>query len=106
MAAQDRVEISRFAHPDVLLAGIARYIAEPVLLKYIINEAGAIHAASCRLCRAIGVIEILLCQLETVFDDLADFRRIVVIFFNLVRRNGSVRRTFFFEGRMHGWQRC
>ena len=61
LPAQDRVEISRFAHPDILLARIARHIFEPVFAQKIINEAGAIDSAVCWVGGAVCITEILLC---------------------------------------------
>jgi len=61
VATQNRVEISRFAHPDILLAGIARHVGKAVLPKEVINKSGAIHPAACWIGRAIRVTEILFC---------------------------------------------
>ena len=85
MAAQDRIEISRFAHPDILLTRITRHIGESVLAKKIINETGAIHAAVCGISGAVCVTEILRCQIETGLDDLAHFSRVSIITGNFVR---------------------
>src|SRR5438094_9880561 len=97
MPAQNRVEISRFAHPDVLLARIARHIFEPVLREKIINEPRAIHAAICGIGRAIRITEILLCQSEAGVENLAHFRWVTVVTCNLVRRKSHVGRAFFFR---------
>lgn len=61
MTAQDCIEISRLAHPDILLAGIPRHIGKSVLSQNVINEAGAIHTAVCRIGGTVCVTEILLC---------------------------------------------
>jgi len=71
VAAQDRVEISRLAHPDILLAGITRDIAKSVLLKDVVKETGAIHSAVFRIGRAVAVAEIFFRQRETGVEDLA-----------------------------------
>ena len=85
MAAQDRIEISRFAHPHILLARIAGHISKSVLAKKIINETGAIHSAVCGISGAVCVTEILRCQIETGLDDLAHFSRVSIITGNFVR---------------------
>ena len=107
MAAQDRVETSRLAHPDILLAGIARDIAESVLLKNVVKEAGAIHAAVFRIGRAVAVAEILFGQLETGVNDLAHLWRIGFIACNFIGGKTDVGPGFFLGSRMHTmrWRR-
>jgi len=39
VAAQDRVEISGLAHPNILLAGITWHVEESILPEDVINEA-------------------------------------------------------------------
>ncbi len=53
------LEISTFAHPNILFACIARHVLDAGLRKHVINEARAIHSAVCRIGRAIFVAEIL-----------------------------------------------
>src|SRR6266404_399453 len=105
MPTQNRLKISRFAHPDVLLTGVSRHIGKSILAEDIIDEAGAIHAPIRWVCRAIGVIEILLCQLEAGLDDLPHFCRITVILSNLVRRNRGIGRAFLLRSGVGGWRR-
>src|SRR5215469_9779667 len=88
------MKISRFAHPDILLTGIARHVQEAVLLKDVINETGAIHAAAFWIGRAIGVTEILFCQREAGVEDLANFCWIGFVPLDLVWRKTHVRPTF------------
>src|SRR5205814_10684644 len=61
VAAQNGIEISSFAHPDVLLARIARNIFEPVFGQKKVNKARAIHAAVGRIGRAVWLTQILFC---------------------------------------------
>ena len=84
-AAHNCIEISRFANPDILLAGIARHIGEAILLKNVINKSGTIHAAVFGIGRAIAVTEILFRQREPSVDDLAYFRRITLVFRDFIR---------------------
>jgi hypothetical protein len=79
VTAQDRIEISGLAHPDVLLAGITRHIFESVLAEKIINETGAIHPAIRGICGAVAITQILFCQLQACINDLAHFLRIIVV---------------------------
>src|SRR6266567_1046594 len=102
MPAKDGIEISRLAHPNVLLAGVARHIGKSVLLENVINKTGAIHAAICGISGAVRVTKILFCQLEPSIDDLAHFRRISVIARDFVGRNRRVGRAFFFWSRVRG----
>src|SRR5206468_634619 len=92
---QDRIKISGFTHPDVLLAGIARHVGEAVLLKDIINETGTIHAAVRWIGRTIGVTQILFCQREPGVQDLPYFCRISFVSGYLVRRKAHVRPALF-----------
>ena len=59
VSTQNRVKISRLTQPDVLLTRVARHTAESVLLKYMIDEAGAIHSPVRGISGAIIVVEIL-----------------------------------------------
>ena len=56
--AKNRLELSRFADPDVLFARVARHVRHPALGQNIINEPGTIHSALCRISRAILISEI------------------------------------------------
>ena len=53
------LEIAGLAHPDVLLARIARHIFDSALGQNVMNETGAIHPAVRRIGRAVFVAEIL-----------------------------------------------
>ena len=41
--AKNGLEISRFAHPNILFAGVTRRIADTIFGKDVMNETGAIH---------------------------------------------------------------
>ena len=73
VAAQNRIEISRLADPNILLAGIARHFGESAFAEHVEDEAGTIHAAICGLGGAIRVAEISLRQLKPGLDDSTHF---------------------------------
>src|SRR5207248_3847521 len=85
--------------------GVSRHIVKFILAEDIIDEAGAIHAPIRWICRSIGVIEILLRQIETVLDDLPHLWWITVISANLTRRNRGIGRAFFLRSRVRGCRR-
>src|SRR5439155_13854406 len=101
MTTQDRIKISRFAHPDILLARIARYVGKSIFLQNIVNETGAIHSAICRISGAVSVTEILPCQLEPGLDDLLHFWRISFIARDFVRRNSDIWRALSLRRNVH-----
>jgi hypothetical protein len=107
VTAQDRSEVSRLTHPDILLAGIARHVGKSVLTEHVVNETRAIHSAVFGIGRAITVAEILFCQLEPSLDDLAHPWRIIVIAGNFVGQKRDVRCASSFGSRMHSfpWRR-
>ena len=86
--------MSGFPHPNILLAGIARHIWKTILLKHVIDKAGAIHSAIFRICGAIGVTEILFCQRHPCVEDLAYPWRIIFVPCYLIRRQTHVRPGF------------
>lgn len=98
LAAVDRPESSRFAQPDILLARIARHIANAILRQHVNDKPGAIHPTVCRIRRPVLVIEIPRRQLERGIDDLAHVCRIILITGYVPGRDGG-RRSFFLGGR-------
>ena len=94
IAAENRLEFSRLAQPDILLAGIARHIIKAVLLEHIINEPGTIHPAVAWIRRTVRVTKIAFGQVERAFDEFTEFGRIIFVISQFVRRDGRRRRRF------------
>src|SRR5690348_895768 len=98
------MEIARLADPDILLAGVARRIMEPVLLKQIIDKTGAMHSTVLRFGGPVGVSQILFRQRQRAINNLAHLWRIGVITTYLIRRKRDIRPSFLSLRRMAGWR--
>ena len=94
VSAVDGPERSGLSQPNVLLARIARHIANAILRQDIEDEAGAIHPAARRIGRAVFVIEIASRQLERHVSYVPNVFRIFLVVDNLARQDRGGRSFF------------
>jgi hypothetical protein len=89
----NRLEFARSSQPDVLLAGIAWYVIDPILFEHEINEARTVHSAICRIGRAVFVIEIAGGEFESRNEKLPYLRRIIRETVEGIRQQCGIRRA-------------